>query len=119
MVTQGDFDGSAVQRIRDLGGDTLVIRIATVFNDYAAARMADAVTGNASGDLPKVASAAHALRSSAANVGATRMLAMATEVEHAARANETEVIPGLVYQLHEAFDNAREYIHGFTLRGAA
>jgi HPt (histidine-containing phosphotransfer) domain-containing protein len=119
MVTQGDFDGTAVQRLRDLGGDTLVTRIATVFDSFAAARMADASEGGASGDLPRVASAAHALRSSAANVGALRLLAVATELEHAARASRSEAVPSLVADLQDAFDNARVFVHGFTLRGAA
>lgn len=119
MVTQGDFDIGAVNRIRDLGGDVLVSRIATVFSTYGQARVADATAGDAEGDLPKVAAAAHAIRSSAANVGATRLLAIATDLEHAARADRTEVIPELVNGLRSAFDGARSYVLGLIPGGAA
>jgi HPt (histidine-containing phosphotransfer) domain-containing protein len=119
MVTQGDFDIDAANRIRDLGGDALLTRIAIVFNDYAAARVADATAGGSAGDLPRVAAAAHALRSSAANVGARRLLAIATDLEHAARDRRADVIPGLVTNLRVAYDGARVYVHGLIPGGVS
>lgn len=119
MVTQGDFDTQAVDRLRSLGGETLVRKIATLFADFGSARVADATTGAATGDLPKVAQAAHALRSSAANVGATGLLAIATDLEQAARANQTDTVPTLVLNLRSSFDGARIHVLGFLPAGAA
>lgn len=119
MVTQGDFDIGAVNRIRDLGGNALVTRIATVFNDFAAARMADVCAGNAANDLPRVAAAAHALRSSAANVGALRLLSIATEIEHAARDGRAESLPQLVTGLRTAWHGAHLYVLGLIPGGTA
>ncbi len=119
MMTQGDFDTSAVQRLRGLGGDVLVSRIASLFTDYAQARVADAVAGDGEGDLSKIAAAAHALRSSAANVGARRLLTIATELEHAARDGETEIVPYLVTGLRRAYDGARMHVQTLITAEAA
>src|SRR4051812_12941953 len=66
MIPQGDFDTDTVIRLRGLGGELLVSRIATLFADFAAARVADAESARGTGDLARVAFAAHAIRSSAA-----------------------------------------------------
>jgi len=119
MITQGDFDIDAVTRLRKLGGNVLVSRIANMFADFAAARVADAVAGDGQGDLLKVAAAAHAVRSSAANVGATRLLVIATELESAARTGETDIVPYLVTGLRRAFDGARTHVLGYVTSEAA
>ena len=45
-------------------------------------------------------------------MGATRLLAIATDLEHAARASRTDAIPDLVTGLRSAFDGARVYVLG-------
>ena len=51
MITQGDFDIDAMNRLRELGGDPLVRRIAALFGEFAAARVADAEAAAAAGNL--------------------------------------------------------------------
>ena len=119
MNTQGDFDTDAVNRLHALGGDTLVTRIARLFADFAAARVNDAVTACEAGDLLRIADAAHAVRSSAANVGATRLLGIATTLEQDARSGRTESVPALVSDLRSAYDGARAYVLSCIPRGDA
>ena len=113
-----DFDPETLVRLRQLGGDSLIQKLVTVFGEYTRDRVQDAVTAGQSGDLDAVARAAHSVRSSAGNVGALRLLEAATALEHTARAGQTTPIPALVSELHTAFVATRAYL-ATALREAA
>ena len=117
MIAQGDFDTQAITRLRGLGGDALVRRIAALFLEFAAAKVNEAVAGGEAGDLPEVAAAAHAIRSSAANIGAMTLLAIATELEVAARAGRADLMPALLSRLRVAYDDARLHVLEFIPGG--
>lgn len=110
MTNTRDFDPETLVRLRTLGGDSLITKLVAIFGEYARERVRDAVTAGQSGDLDGVARAAHAVRSSAGNVGAVRLLRIATELEHQARAGQSAPIPALVSDLHTAFVATREYL---------
>jgi HPt (histidine-containing phosphotransfer) domain-containing protein len=105
-----DFDPETLVRLRKLGGDNLIRKLVAVFGEYARDRVGDAVRAGQSGDLDAVARAAHAVRSSAGNVGAVRLLDVATALEHTARAGQTAPIPALLSDLHTAFVATRAYL---------
>ena len=105
-----DFDPQTLLRLRQLGGDSLIRKLVAIFGEYARDRVRDAVTAGQSGDLDALARAAHAVRSSAGNVGAVRLLAVATALETTARAGRIAPIPALVSDLHTAFVATREYL---------
>lgn len=110
MNAQSDFDPQALDRLRTLGGESLVRKLVNVFGEYATDRVRDAVSAGQAGDLDALARAAHALRSSAGNVGAVRLMAIATQLEHEARAGRPDAVPGLVSDLHTAFVATCRYL---------
>jgi len=110
MTLDVDFDREALQRLVALGGDKLVHRIVAIFASFGAARLEDAEEALARGDYAAMAAAAHAMRSSAGNVGALRLLATATELEHAARARHADLVAPLVHTMRRTYDAAREQL---------
>ena len=105
-----DFDPQTLVRLRELGGDGLILKLVTIFGEYARDRVHDAVKAGQQGDLDGLARAAHAVRSSAGNVGAVRLLEVATTLEQTARTGRTATIPALVSDLHTAFVATRAYL---------
>lgn len=110
MNTHGDFDATTMERLYELGGPGLVRKLVVLFGEFGGARVADAVTAGRDGDLPGLARAAHALRSTAGNIGATRLLDLATRLETDARAGQRDQVPALVSDLRTAFVAARCYL---------
>jgi two-component system, sensor histidine kinase and response regulator len=87
---------SALARLRSLGGEAVVRRIFSIVLEQVPERLAIAQQGLASGDLEAIRHTAHSLRSSAANVGATRLQELARELEeNLVQGNESEAAPGL------------------------
>ncbi len=119
MNDQGDFDSEALARLTALGGEKLVRGIVALFTGFAAARVEDAESASAAGNCAGVAAAAHALRSSAGNVGAMRLYSVATDLELAARSGHAELVPGLVTRLRSAYDGARAQVLDFVPGGAS
>ncbi|HEY2807011.1 MAG TPA: Hpt domain-containing protein [Gemmatimonadales bacterium] len=117
MTQQSEIDQDALQRLSALGGEKLVHRIVGLFASFGVARVEDAERGFAEGDFAAVAAAAHALRSSAGNVGALKLLAVATELEHTARARRGDVVKDLVSQLRQCYDTARLQLMGPVFGG--
>jgi len=90
------LDGVALGRLLDLGGETFLAQMIDIVLPQAEARIAAAQEGLANGDLAAVRFAAHSLRSTAGNVGATRLLAEATRAEElAAEQRAAELAPVL------------------------
>ena len=78
------LDPAAVDRLRRIGGDKLLRAMLGSFLDNAAARMSAAAAAVAAGDGQGLADAAHALKSSAGNIGATTLQLTAQKVEREA-----------------------------------
>ncbi len=119
MNTPTEIDRDALDRLVTLGGEKLVHRIVGLFASFGVARVEDAEKAAAQGDMAGIAAAAHALRSSAANVGAMRLQAVATELEHTARAQQVESARNLVTQLRQCYDSARLQLLGPVYGGMA
>ena len=84
MDTPTAFDRTALDRLLRIGGAGLVAQMIALFREAAAARLQEARVAAAGGDLRGVGRAAHALVSSAGNVGAAELMAAARALEAAA-----------------------------------
>jgi len=93
----------ALDRIRQLGGDSLARQIVALFRRNAPAWIEAADAALAAGDLKSVERACHSLRSSAGNLGATRLSELAAEAEELAAIGGGERLAGLVAALGEAY----------------
>lgn len=73
VVASADVDVVALQRLRRFGGDKLVREMAALFIEHAPSRLAAARDGLTRHDAPTVKAALHVLKSSAGQIGASRM----------------------------------------------
>jgi HPt (histidine-containing phosphotransfer) domain-containing protein len=111
----GPIDGDALARIRDAGGDELVVRIIDLWLE-GAPRYAERIrAGLARGDAREVACAAHALRGSALNLGVTQVSAVSASVECAAERGDLAVAASEERALGPALEGAETALRG--LRG--
>lgn len=110
MEDGGHFDPAALARVQRLGGNGLVRQLVAVFLEHAPTRVSAARAAQASGDLPALARAAHALRGSAGNVGATTLAHAARRLEEAAERADSAATPDLVADLAAAFEAARLHL---------
>jgi HPt (histidine-containing phosphotransfer) domain-containing protein len=94
-------------------------RIATLFIEDSEARIGGIVEALVAGDAARVADIAHALRGSAANVGAADMASAATALEALARTGTLDAAAGPFDALRGAFDQTRASLHGAGRADAA
>lgn len=102
MEMSRDFDPAALERVRAMGGPMLVKRLVQLVLESTPQRVSDARRCAGAGDLAGAAFAAHALRSSAGNAGATRVYHIAGDLEREARAGHSEQASVLVNELEAA-----------------
>jgi len=96
------LDAKTLGRIQDLsagGASDLFARLAGLYEVSSSELVETLRRAAASDDLGAMSRAAHALKSSSANVGATTLTATCHEVERAARENRTEAAKALVKRL--------------------
>ena len=86
---------AALARLRRFGGDALVRDMAVLFTGMAAERLAVARRAAASGDREALRDAAHGLRSSYAQFGASEAARRSLDVETAVERGEP--VPALVH----------------------
>ena len=85
------LDHSAIDAVRQLdpdGNDRLLARLIALYRDDSSQLLADIDNALKGGDADGVARAAHTLKSSSANLGATNVAALARQIEHSARAGD-------------------------------
>ena len=102
MSDENIFDGAAVAKLHQLGGDQFVRRMIDLFFDYAPKRMAAAHASEQTGDLPAVAKAVHPLKSSAGQLGARRVQELCGQIEKLAPEQQAGALPPLLVQLEAA-----------------
>jgi signal transduction histidine kinase/DNA-binding response OmpR family regulator len=96
------LDSSAIEAVRQLdpdGKDRLLSRLIALYRDDSSQLLADIDNGLKNGDADAVARAAHTLKSSSANLGATNVAAIARQIEHSARNGELADMAGSVTKL--------------------
>jgi signal transduction histidine kinase/DNA-binding response OmpR family regulator len=113
------LDASAIDAVRQLdpdGQDRLLSRLIALYRDDSSQLLADMENGLKVGDAEGVARAAHTLKSSSANLGATNVAAIARLIETAARTGDISDLPASMTKLRaqrtvalselEALDNS-------------
>jgi two-component system, sensor histidine kinase and response regulator len=96
------LDSSAIEAVRQLdpdGKDRLLSRLIALYRDDSSQLLADIDNGLKTGDAEAVARAAHTLKSSSANLGATNVAAIARQIEHSARSGELNDMASSVTKL--------------------
>jgi len=97
------LDPAGFERLRRIGGEELVRAMVAAFLENAPRRVATAVEASAAGDREGVARAAHSLKSTAGNLGATAVQRAAERLERdAAGASDLE-LEALVAELQTRF----------------
>lgn len=75
------FDAAALDRLLDLGGSSLVLKMIEAYLGSSPQRVEMAGESMATGDLKGIEQAAHSLKSSSANFGATTFVELVAEIE--------------------------------------
>ena len=97
------IDHTVIDRLHRTGGDELVGKMLELFATYVADRVQDARHAVDEGRLADVAKAAHAIRSSAGNIGATVLFDIATRIEHNVENAAPQEAPSMVGELEHTF----------------
>lgn len=109
------LDGKTIERIRTLdqgGRGDLFARLAELYVASSGALVDTLNVAARTADTAAIAQAAHALKSSSANIGALPLAASCSELELAARGGKTELLDGLVERLlREHHDVLQELEH--------
>ncbi len=96
------LDHSAIAAVRELdpdGSDRLLARLIALYRDDSSQLLADMENGLKVGDAESVARAAHTLKSSSANLGATNVAAIARLIETSARNGDIKELPASMTKL--------------------
>jgi HPt (histidine-containing phosphotransfer) domain-containing protein len=107
MDTPPTVDRAALDRLVEWGGDKLLRQMLRLFLENSAERLTqmEAALGPG-GDLDVLHRGAHSLKSSAANVGAMQMSAVAGRLEAIAEEGDQAASRALFEELTERFDAA-------------
>jgi HPt (histidine-containing phosphotransfer) domain-containing protein len=100
-------DLKALDRLRRLGGDELVVKMIDLFVSHAEPKVELAVAGFDAGDLNVVERSVHSIRSSAANVGAEELREVAAKIERLAAEKKDAQLRPLLTDLENAFHRAK------------
>ena len=106
MTDSEIIDPQALERLREWGGDKLASQMVRLFLKNSGTRMDQIRNGVDGGDLGEAERGAHSLKSSAANVGAEHLRAMATRLEGAALDGNQNDAKALLPELEAAFAEA-------------
>jgi HPt (histidine-containing phosphotransfer) domain-containing protein len=119
MSDTPSIDPVALQRLQRLGGAAFVGKMIDLFISYVVEKLAEARAAGAAGNCVGVANAVHPVKSSAGNVGAVQVQALAQQIEQLAKQGQAAALPGLLDDLTVAFGLAKTALeeHKRTLTG--
>lgn len=75
------IDATALERLRRVGGEKLMRRMAELFLESGPDRVRTVTEGASAGDVSRVERAVHGMKSSAGNIGAIRLQRTAEAIE--------------------------------------
>ena len=107
MPSHADHDPAALARLDRLGGPGFATRIIDIFLRDGPRHVGDARAAADARDAKRLAYCAHAVVSSAANLGATEFAGLARGLEHQALAGTWDAIPASVEAFERAFGALR------------
>lgn len=97
----------ALRALEEDGAPGLFDEIVELFLSDTPTRIAGLVQASASGDMKSVEAAAHSLKSSCGNLGATVLVDLFRRIEMLSRENIADEIPELVSQSEQEFDRVQ------------
>lgn len=97
------LDAETLDSLRELGGDEFLGELAVIFLDDAPVHLAAIESALAGRDGARLASSAHALKSSAANMGAKRLHILLSEIERGGRNGELEGLAAQVTAMNAEY----------------
>ena len=100
----------AIDRLRKLGGDAFLCKMIVSFLEFGGQKVAEARAASDTSDFDGAARAAHAIKSSAANLGAKHVERIATAIEENVLAERIEAIPEMVKELQDAFAEVKPHL---------
>ena len=100
------LDRAAIDRLLDLGGEKLLAGMIDLFLEHYPVRIEAARLGAAAGEHDVVRRAAHSLKSTAGNLGATTLQLLAARIETLA-ASEDTAYDALIGAFEEEFHAVR------------
>ncbi len=106
MTDSQIIDPQALDRLREWGGDKLAGQMVRLFLKNSGTRMDQIRAGVAGSDLEEAERGAHSLKSSAANIGAETLRALATRMESAALDESVDDARALLPDLEAAYADA-------------
>ena len=107
MSELSNLDPAAIERLRRLGGDEFAVKMIDLFFDFTGQKLAEARQALADGRFEALAKAVHPVQSSAGNVGASRVQALAARLELLALEPTAEPMSPLLAELGDAFAAVR------------
>jgi HPt (histidine-containing phosphotransfer) domain-containing protein len=107
MSETSQLDPAAIERLRRLGGDDFARKMLDLFLSFTEQKLTEARQALADGKFAALAKAVHPVQSSAGNVGATRVQALASRIESLATEPQGEPLEALLAELGEAFDEVK------------
>jgi HPt (histidine-containing phosphotransfer) domain-containing protein len=109
MPESSAIDPQAIENLRALNpgdNDEFVREIAGIFLEDTPLRLAELDESLAAGDVNRFTRAAHSIKGSSANLGATGLRAVAEKLEHQSRTEGTANVGPLLVQLRAEFSRA-------------
>ena len=97
------LDNVTLEKLRQIGGNEFVVQMIDLFLQYVPQKLTEARATAQAGDWVGVRKAVHPIKSSAANIGASFMLGLATRIEQLAGGQQGELISGLLVELEAAY----------------
>jgi len=104
-----EFDPAALDRLRKIGGRKLVAGILDIFLNQTPERLAVILSAFQTGNFDTLGKTAHSLKSSAGNVGATKLQQIAESLETGADRPQPEISSDSINVLERLAKNAVVY----------
>jgi len=107
-------DLDAIENLRSLSpddGDVFLKEILTIFLDDTPTRIAELHSNLKSGTVANFVRAAHSIKGSSSNVGASELRKIAEDLEHESRTNGLAHLESSVTDLEGAFDRVRSELN--------
>jgi len=97
----------ALARLEKLGGPAFVDKMINLFCAFVGEKVAEVSRASAEADFDAVGRAAHAIKSSAANVGAARVCSISVDIDGAVRSGRNAGVIDMAKELQAAFDEVK------------
>ena len=110
MIDPPALDLEVVERLNSWGGRDLVSQLIDLFVENTPIRMEQVRSGLSTGEIQEVERACHSLKSSAANLGASRLHFLAAEMEEIAARGEADPLGPLAERLETTYSEAVEQL---------